>query len=271
MTTTSIVSQVPSELLELICAHIYASGSSPPKPSLDPLLHSSAGVPTAQPSSYPPAQWMGSSVRNTLANLSLVNRAWSEAARPWLWCKVEVRMPRSWLALVEELAGGEDEDETTKQQAALIVTQTLADAESAAAAAKDLSYNSCDTDLGLNLREALLTRLAVPDSSIPPELLTPVVSRDPSPRRIREKSKSPRRWKLINSINVAVHDTMERAHGLHSECLLPDAITVIFDRSVQSQPRRTHIPEGSFDTLISIISGQSECAVLSKRALTTAS
>lgn len=49
-----------------------------------------------------------------------------------------------------------------------------------------------------------------PDTSIAPELLSPVVSRDPSPRRLRPKSKSPARWKLVRSINDAILSAIER-------------------------------------------------------------
>lgn len=57
-----------------------------------------------------------------------------------------------------------------------------------------------------------------PDTSIAPELLSPVVSRDPSPRRLRPKSKSPARWKLVRSINDAILSAIERKDpGLYSK------------------------------------------------------
>jgi hypothetical protein len=55
-----------------------------------------------------------------------------------------------------------------------------------------------------------LQELGGPDSSIPPELLSPPASRDPSPRRLRQKSKSPARWELMRSISDAVQDLMGR-------------------------------------------------------------
>ncbi|KAI0710012.1 hypothetical protein C8Q76DRAFT_87012 [Earliella scabrosa] len=211
-TEVSLVDQFPPELLASICARIYAAGLPPPTSSLDPPLCSdTSGAPTGLPSSYPCASWPESTVRKTLASLCLVNKAWYEAAKPWLWRKVEIRLPRSWLAIVEEVAGGDDED-ASEEQAALMVDQTLKKAETAALAARHLLGESSSDDAASDLHDKVLERLSGPDISIPPELLTPPASRDPSPRRLRTKSKSPARWKLMRSISVAVQDVMERAH-----------------------------------------------------------
>ena len=217
-TEVSLVDQFPPELLASICARIYAAGLPPPTSSLDPPLCSdTSGAPTGLPSSYPCASWPESTVRKTLASLCLVNKAWYEAAKPWLWRKVEIRLPRSWLAIVEEVAGGDDED-ASEEQAALMVDQTLKKAETAALAARHLLGESSSDDAASDLHDKVLERLSGPDISIPPELLTPPASRDPSPRRLRTKSKSPARWKLMRSISVAVQDVMERAHpGIYGE------------------------------------------------------
>ncbi|OJT15204.1 hypothetical protein TRAPUB_8219 [Trametes pubescens] len=208
----SVVNQFPPELLAVICAHVYTSGLPPPTPSLDPLACVvQPSTPTALPSSFPPAYWPESVVRRTLANLCQVNRAWYEAAKPLLWRKLEIRLPRSWLAIVEEVAGGDDED-VSEEQAALMVDLTLRNAETAALAAKTLIGESSGFDAALELHGKVLERLSGPDISIPPELLTPPASREPSPRRLRTKSRSPARWKLMRSISVAVQDVMERAH-----------------------------------------------------------
>ncbi|KAI9000575.1 hypothetical protein BD414DRAFT_405361 [Trametes punicea] len=209
---SSVVDQFPPELLAVVCAHVYASGLPPSTSSLDPLLCADQpGIPIGLPSSFPPAHWPESVVRHTLANLCLVNKAWYEAAKPWLWRKIEIRLPRSWLAVVEEVAGGDDED-VSEEQAAIMVDQTLRNAETAALAAKTLIGECSGNDAALELHDKVLERLTGPDISIPPELLTPPASRDPSPRRLRTKSKSPARWKLMRSISVAVQDVMERAH-----------------------------------------------------------
>ncbi len=212
-TQSSIVDQFPPELFAVICAHIYSSGLSPSATSLDPPLCSDhTGTPTALPSAYPCAYWSEAAVRKTLASLCQTNKAWNEAAKPWLWRKVEIRLPRSWLSIVEQVAGGDDE-EASEEQAALIVGQTLRNAETAALAARTLLGECSGNDeAASDLHDKVLERLSGPDISIPPELLTPPASRDPSPRRLRTKSKSPARWKLMRSISVAVQDVMERTH-----------------------------------------------------------
>lgn len=218
-TQSSLVDQFPPELLTLICLHIYSSGLPPTVTSLDqPLCSDHTGTPTALPSSYPCAYWSEAAVRKTLASLCQTNKAWSEAAKPWLWRKVEIRLPRSWLSIVEEVAGGDDE-EASEEQAALMVGQTLRNAETAALAARTLLGEcSGNDDAASDLHDKVLERLSGPDISIPPELLTPPASRDPSPRRLRTKSKSPARWKLMRSISVAVQDVMERTHpGIYGE------------------------------------------------------
>lgn len=210
----SVASQCPPELLSLICAHIYAAGLSPAATSLDPLISSEDVVPSGLPSSYPGAHWPEATVRKTLASASLVNHAWYEAAKPWLWKKVEVRLPRSWISLVEELVGGDEEEVLDPEHAAEFVGQTIQDAEDAALAARNLVEGCPDSDgnLAQELHLKLLATLAGPDGHIPPELLSPPATRDPSPRRLRPKSKSPARWKLMRTISDAMQNVMEQEH-----------------------------------------------------------
>ncbi|KAI0064756.1 hypothetical protein BV25DRAFT_1836625 [Artomyces pyxidatus] len=208
------VSAYPPELLFLICAHVFAAAQPAPIPSLDPLFLHEAGQPVALPSSYPPANWAEPVARKTLATLALVNRAWYEAAKPWLWRSVEVRLPRSWLALVDEITGGEDEAANVEQTARAVDTSIR---EAALAASAVAGHGGApDVDAELKMKEFLLQSLRGPDGHIPPELLSPPATRDPSPRRIRQKSKSPARWKLLRSISVAVEDFMGRdEHGMY--------------------------------------------------------
>ena len=210
------LSEYPPELFSVICAHVYAAGCPPPTPSLDPVLHAEGDAPTTLPSSYPPACWPESVSKRTLKNLCLVSHAWYEAAKPWLWRKVEVSLPRNWLALVDEITGGESE-ESEHEQAAFILGQTIHAAETAARV-----QESADGLAALELQEKVLRRLSTqaPDGSIPPELLSPLASREPSPRRLRQKSKSPARWKLIRSISDVVRNVMEHEHpGMYGEPL----------------------------------------------------
>jgi hypothetical protein len=190
----------PPELLFTICEYIYAAGLPPSASSLDPFAIGEYGAPTALPSSVPPANWSEPVARKTLSHLCLVNHAWYEAAKPWLWHKIEVRLPRSWLALVDEITGTEDGERTV-----LAVKETI----QAATLASRMIGASSDEETARRWKESILESLTGPDGSIPPELLTPPASRDPSPRRLRTKSKSPARWKIMRSISDAVQDVMD--------------------------------------------------------------
>lgn len=69
----------------------------------------------------------------------------------------------------------------------------------------------------MDLEKRLRGELDSPDDSISLDLLSPVPSRDPSPRRLRPKSKSPARWKILRSISDAIQDVMSRrAPGVYS-------------------------------------------------------
>lgn len=91
------------------------------------------------------------------------------------------------------------------------------------AAAKAATYSSnfgssIHNEEERRLEESLLETFAGPETSIAPELLSPAVSRDPSPRRLRPKSKSPARWKLMRSISDAIQIVLEqREPGVYGE------------------------------------------------------
>lgn len=215
----SAVLQYPPELLFTICAHVYATGLPPFASSLDPIALRDYGVPTALPSSMPPGNCPESVVRRTLANLCLVNHAWYGAAKPWLWQKIEVRLPRSWLALLDEITGGEDQ--SAEENTALAVEQSIDAATKVALASTIIPGASTDEDALQKWKESILETLSGPDGSIPPELLSPPASRDPSPRRLRAKSKSPARWKIMRTISDAVQNVMERNEpGFYSKAFL---------------------------------------------------
>ena len=209
--------EYPPELLSLICAYVYVASIPSRVSSLDPLCLLEAGMPTGLPSSYPPSSWSEPVARKTLANLTLVNRAWSEAARPWLWRKIEVRLPRGWLSLVEEISGGEDAD-AAEEDTARTVEESITEAAHAAVAAKTGPLAAHDAEAEKKLKESIIQELGGPDSSIPPELLSPPASRDPSPRRLRQKSKSPARWKLLRCISDVVQGLIGRdENGMYSK------------------------------------------------------
>lgn len=204
----SAVLQYPPELLFSICAHVYAAGLPSSTSSLDPIALKDYGAPTGLPSSMPPSNCSESVVRRTLTNLCLVNHAWSEAAKPWLWRRIEVRLPRSWLALVDEITGGENQG--TDDNTALAVQQSIHAATKAALASTTIPGASSEEEALNKWKQSILESLSGPDGSIPPDLLTPPASRDPSPRRLRAKSQSPARWKIMRTISDAVQNVMER-------------------------------------------------------------
>lgn len=89
----------------------------------------------------------------------------------------------------------------------------------AAANAAIQSSNAHSNKLDARLEESMFfDHLDFPDTTISMDLLSPVPSRNPSPRRLRPKSKSPARWKLLKSINDAVQSVMNsRANGVYGE------------------------------------------------------
>ncbi|KIL64474.1 hypothetical protein M378DRAFT_106133 [Amanita muscaria Koide BX008] len=196
----------PQELLDAICAQVYNSSLPPHQPSLDPLITTQSGIPTGLPSSIPPANWPEPMTRQSLANLCLTSRAWYAAAKPWLWMKLEVRLPRNWLGLVEQVAWNYEEEtiETILGRAIRAAAEVVA---------STLTIHHPDQATAQQLKESLCGELDGPDTSIPLELLSPVASREPSPRRIRPKSKSPARWKIVRSINDAIQNVLKERNA----------------------------------------------------------
>ncbi|KAF7316887.1 hypothetical protein HMN09_00422600 [Mycena chlorophos] len=188
----------PPELRLAICAYIHSSCIPSSVPSLDPLVtEGHHGVPTSTPSSMPPASWPEPVARKTLAQLCLVNRAWYQAAKPWLWDKLEVRLPRTFLSMVEEIAWDYAEETVDAVLNNTIRAATLA------------AVRSSSPDDAQALEERILECLAAPDETIPIELLSPVASREPSPRRLRTKSKSPARWEIMRTISDTIQTLLD--------------------------------------------------------------
>ncbi|TFK27207.1 hypothetical protein FA15DRAFT_666717 [Coprinopsis marcescibilis] len=195
--------EYPAEILYAICAQVYSAGFPPDQPSLDPPIVAS-GIPTGFPSATPPSHWSEPDTRKTLASLCLVNHSWYEAAKPWLWHRIEVRLPRAWLSLVEQVAWNYDEETVDN-----FMDMTIK-------AATDVAIASGgDLEQARKLEESL-RNLDIPEDAISLDLLSPVPSRNPSPRRLRPKSKSPARWKIVRSISDAIRDALEeRNPGLY--------------------------------------------------------
>ena len=219
---SNAVLDYPPELLFAFCAQVYSAGLPAPSPSLDPLILNDYGIPTSLPSSVPAGNWSEQLSRHTLASLCLVNHAWYDAAKPWLWRRLHVRLPRNWLAILEEIAWCEDEDASV-QQAALAVGHSIKAATDAALASSLPDGDIPDKEAARRFEERILASLTGPDSAIPIELLSPPASRDPSPRRLRtKKSTSPARWKIMKSISNAVRHVMNRREpGVYGPDLYP--------------------------------------------------
>ncbi|KAJ4476225.1 hypothetical protein J3R30DRAFT_3764246 [Lentinula aciculospora] len=200
----SIVQDYPLELLSQICAHIYSACLPPTETSLDPLIVTEHGAPAVSlPSTLPPSHWPEQDSRCTLASLCLVNHVWYEAAKPWLWRKLEVRLPRSWLSLVDEIAW-DLEEETVDQ----VMEKTVKAATNAALRSASPNF-VVDKVVEKELHATVIESIALPEESIPLELLSPVASREPSPRRLRTKSKSPARWELVRTISDAIQTVLD--------------------------------------------------------------
>ncbi|KAJ3983955.1 hypothetical protein F5890DRAFT_1441868 [Lentinula detonsa] len=205
----SVVHDYPLELLSRICAHIYSACLPPVETSLDPLIVTQCGVPVCLPSTLPPSYWPEQDSRHTLANLCLVNHVWYEAAKPWLWRKLEVRLPRCWLSLVDEIAW-DLEEETVDQ----VMEKTVKAATNAALTASPNFV--VDKAVEKELHATVIESIALPEESVSLELLSPVASREPSPRRFRTKSKSPARWELVRSISDAIQTVLDsRSPGIY--------------------------------------------------------
>jgi hypothetical protein len=198
----------PPELALAICACVYASGLPAAGPSLDPPARSKeSSVPSSSVSS---CDWSEPVTRTTLANLCLVNHAWYTAAKPWLWRKVEVRLPRCWLSIVEEVAG-DVTDEARVEKTTLALEVSIKEAAEAALSSTPTTARippqktlSC-----IDLKECILEEFNGPHSSIPVELLSPPPSRDPSPVRERVEVSSHTRWQIMRAIRNAVINVVQ--------------------------------------------------------------
>ena len=121
--------------------------------------------------------------------------------------RLEVRLPRTWLALVEEIAWNYEEETVDS-----VMEVTIKAATNAAIQSSNVHSRKLETPR----LEEFFDHLDLPDTTVSRDLLSPVPSRDPSPRRLRPKSKSPARWKLLKSISDAIQDVMNsQAHGVY--------------------------------------------------------
>src|ERR1700722_5485890 len=206
----------PPELILAICAFVRSSGFPAPAPSLDPLVLSAGnGSPTTSSPSAPAESWSEPIARLTLANLCLVNHAWYAGAKPWLWRKVEVRLPRTWLNIVEEVVGCVD-DKLSAEQAAFSMEDSVNAAVDAALASRVVTGYPASSQAALEAR--VLEELSKPDSPIPRELFSSSVPGDSSHRQLRSDIRSADRWRILKAIQNVLQNIFQRDEpGVYSE------------------------------------------------------
>ncbi|KAH9043465.1 hypothetical protein EDB84DRAFT_1587309 [Lactarius hengduanensis] len=151
--------------------------------SLDPLYHLRGRACQPLTSSYPPPNWQEHIARNsTLASSS-----------PWLWRKIEVRLPRNWLSFLKRSRVERTTDVTEEATGSRCrpIHHSGTSPRCTGCTNRELYDPRCEAER--KLKESILQELGGPDSSIPPELF-----------------KSPARWELLRSISDAVQDLMGR-------------------------------------------------------------
>src|SRR6266849_9238405 len=110
--------------------------------------------------------------RKTLANLTLMNRAWSEAARPWPWRKFELRLPRGRFSRRRDLRRGRCRGRVRSVEESIT---------SCCSGSQDRPLTTPDVEAEKKMKEN--------HSVVPPlQLLSPPASHDPSPCPLRQKS-----------------------------------------------------------------------------------
>ena len=116
--------EYPPEVLEAIAYTVYHAAGPQLPSSLDPIFtpDTPTAPPTGLPSSWPPPNWAKAQSIMTLKNICTVSRAFYAAARPYIWRRAQIRLPQSWMSLVEEITGGED---VVDESAINLVEQSL--------------------------------------------------------------------------------------------------------------------------------------------------
>lgn len=216
----------PADVLEAIAAAVYAAALPSAVTSLDPLylLAPSDSIPrTDSPSTYPTAYWPEPVSRKTLATLCLVSKDFREAARQWLWRRLEINAPRSWLGVLDAICGQDEEPENPPNSIATVFTQGSVEGDRSRAITRALAPVCESNHTSIPSSSSTVTE-AVPDGvaplpsglgSVPHDLLTPPSSRDPSPARLRLRAASPGRWRFIKAVNKIVHHS--GLYGTHYE------------------------------------------------------
>lgn len=220
----------PADVLEAISAAVYAAALPSAATSLDPLYSLSMphnpAPPTASPSTYPAAYWPEPTSRSTLATLCLVSHDFREAARPWLWRRLEINIPRHWLEILDAICG-EDEQENSPNSISGMLTENYVKCSRSQAIARTCSgkfkclpaFSSASGEKTSEEGFDGLSALPVGLGTVPHDLLTPISSRAPSPAGLQLRAASPGRWQFIKALNK-LHHSDPGFYGMSLESLL---------------------------------------------------
>ena len=225
----SATSRFPTDVLDAIAAAVSNAAIPHPFSSLDPLHLSTSDVPLNAPSACPAPYWSEPESRKTLANLCLVSKDFHDAAKPWLWRRLEVNFPRNWLRMLDVICG-EDEEPVSQNISTVLAyasnsvpippTSSLSSSyppltsipeDNQTFASQGQIGHPAHTPI-LHDKELHELTVADPSASIPLDLLSPPASRDPSPQRLR--AQSPGRWQFIREVNRRIH----AEPGLYGMC-----------------------------------------------------
>lgn len=218
----------PADILEAIAAAVYAAALPSKATSLDPLYSlgrsDDAAPPTASPSTYPIAYWPEPTSRKTLATLCLVSKDFREAARPWLWRRLEINIPHHWLKILDAICGEDERPEGPRPPNN--ISGLLADSSVEYSHPRAISGAACESEfecisasssaaVGTTSEAGFDGTAAFPSGlgSVPHDLLTPPLSRAPSPARLHLRAASPGRWQFIKAVNRIVHHSEPGLYG----------------------------------------------------------
>ncbi|KAF8340662.1 uncharacterized protein EI90DRAFT_2966555 [Cantharellus anzutake] len=258
----------PADVLDAIACAVYNAAVPNPTSSLDPLYPNVSDAPTSSPSTSPTSYWSEPVSRQTLVNLCLVSKDFRDAAKPWLWRRIEVNVPRNWLRMLDEICGEAEVPVPQNISAVLAapshffppplpLTPPLSPSSSPLTSVPEVGFASVSRELVEQEAGCIATPshktpydLNIANSSgyIPLDLLSPPASRDPSPQRLR--AQSPGRWQFIREVNRRIH--AEGLYGMYASLLLTfDSMMTNFPTPIDPRPGRYvhHLDFNHFRTI----------------------
>lgn len=219
----------PIDVLESIASAVYAAALPSTVTSLDPLYPLSSTSdptpPTALPSTCPGGHWPEPVSRTTLATLCLVNKDFREAARPWLWRRLKINIPRHWLEILDAICGEDEQLEYPHNNINRLATNDGITRTNALAPVceRNLACLPASQSAGAEKKSTTGPNGSFPLpkglGTVPHDLLTPISSRAPSPTGLRLRAATPGRWRFIKAVNKIVHHSEPGLYGALFESL----------------------------------------------------